>query len=268
MSPRTTGILGVHIWGQACDVLALADVARRHCLRLLFDAAHALGSTYGGVRLGRFGDAEIFSFHATKICNSFEGGMIATNDDGLAARCRRLRNFGFSDGGDVTGPGTNGKMSEINAAMGLTSLESWDDFALQNRRNFDCYREELSDITGIRILADRANGESNHQYVVVEIGEDSRIDRDTLLDVLRAEGVLARRYFWPGCHKIEPYRDREPNIGLDLPNTEAVACRVLSLPTGTAIGPAEIRTVAEIVRFAAERGREIVERRSYVEVGG
>ena len=123
VGPRTTGILGVHVWGNPCDVEALAEIAQRRGLELLYDAAHALGCAAGDCAIGNFGRAEVFSFHATKFVNAAEGGAIATNDDELARRVRRLRNFGLEDG-DIVDVGTNAKMSELSAAMGLTSLES------------------------------------------------------------------------------------------------------------------------------------------------
>src|SRR4030095_7100920 len=124
ITPRTTGIIGVHLWGRPCDVDGLAEVARRHNLALLFDAAHAFACTSGGRMIGSFGDAEVFSFHATKFFNTFEGGAITTNDDELASRMRLMKNFGFAGYDNVIYIGTNGKMSEVCAAMGLTSLEN------------------------------------------------------------------------------------------------------------------------------------------------
>src|SRR4051812_14469470 len=128
ITPRTTGIVGVHLWGRACDVEGIAEVARDRGLKLLFDAAHAFGCSQGGRMIGGFGDAEVFSFHATKFFNSFEGGAVVTNDDELASKIRLMTNFGFAGYDDVIYVGTNGKMSEMAAAMGLTGLESLDEF--------------------------------------------------------------------------------------------------------------------------------------------
>jgi dTDP-4-amino-4,6-dideoxygalactose transaminase len=119
ITPRTTGIMGVHLWGRPCAVNALQEIAGRRNLKLLYDAAHAFGCTDKGKMIGNFGDAEVFSFHATKFFNTFEGGAIATNDDELAARIRLMQNFGFAGFDNVVSMGTNGKMSEVSAAMGL-----------------------------------------------------------------------------------------------------------------------------------------------------
>ncbi|MBV9268734.1 MAG: aminotransferase class I/II-fold pyridoxal phosphate-dependent enzyme, partial [Acidobacteriaceae bacterium] len=126
ITPRTTGIIGVHVWGKVCDVESLCEIARRRKLALMFDASHALGCSWRGTMVGNFGSAEVFSFHATKFLNTFEGGAIATNDDELAAKIRLMKNFGFRGYDNVEYIGTNGKMTEISAAMGLTGLESLD----------------------------------------------------------------------------------------------------------------------------------------------
>ncbi len=252
ITPRTTGILGVHLWGRPCDVEALADIARRRRLKLLFDAAHAFGCSRGGRPVGGFGDAEVFSFHATKFLNSFEGGAVVTDDDDLAGRIRLMQNFGFADYDEVVYVGTNGKMTEVAAAMGLTSLESMDEFVAANRRNYRRYREELAGVPGISLMEYDESGPGNFQYIVLEVEE-----RDLLKDVLWAENVLARRYFYPGCHRMEPYCSSFPNAGLLLPCTERLTARVLTLPTGTAVSPEEIARVCDVIRLAVAHGPEL-----------
>jgi dTDP-4-amino-4,6-dideoxygalactose transaminase len=258
ITPRTTGIIGVHLWGRACDVAGLEEVARRRGLRVLYDAAHAFGCSHRGTMIGGFGTAEIFSFHATKFVNSFEGGAIATNDDDLAGRVRLMKNFGFAGYDDVVYPGTNGKMPEVCAAMALTSLESLDEFVAVNYRNYKLYERALAGITGVRLLSYDERERANYQYVVLEIDPDAvGTSRDRLLEVLHAENVLARRYFYPGCHRMEPYRSYFPNAGRNLPATERLAARVLTVPTGTAVGPEEIAVIGAIIRLAAAHGREL-----------
>src|SRR5581483_1946848 len=261
ITPRTTGIIGVHLWGRACDVKSLAALAERHNLKLIFDAAHAFGCTHEGLMIGNFGHAEVFSFHATKFLNSFEGGAVVTNDDDLAARIRLMKNFGFAGYDRVIHLGTNGKMSEISAAMGLTSLESAGEFISVNRRNYERYSEGLKDLPGVRLISYSAVEKGNYQYVVLEIDEAATgISRDDLLQVLHAENVIARRYFYPGCHRMEPYRSCFPHAGLMLPETELLVQRVLSLPTGTSVGPEDIALISRIVRLAITHGREVTER--------
>lgn len=258
ITPRTTGILGVHLWGRPCDVDALAGTARRHGLKLLFDSAHAFGCSYAGSMIGNFGDAEVFSFHATKFFNTFEGGAIVTNDDELAAKIRPMKNFGFTGYDEVSQLGVNGKMSEVSAAMGLTSLESLDEFVAVNRFNYERYREELADVPGVDLMAYDETERYNYQYIVLEIDETvTQLDRDELVRILWTENVIARRYFYPGCHRMEPYRSYYPDAGLLLPVTEALSRRLLTLPTGTAVGPDQITRICEIIRMLVGRGAEV-----------
>ena len=261
ITPRTTGIVGVHVWGQPCDIEALSQIARRRNLTLMFDAAHAFGCSYRGRMIGNFGIAEVFSFHATKFFNTFEGGAIATNDDDLAAKIRLMKNFGFHGYDNVEYIGTNGKMSEVCAAMGLTGLESLDEFVEHNRRNYRQYRRELAGLPGIRMLAWNESERCNYQYVVAEIEEElTEISGDELVRTLHAENILARRYFYPGCHRMEPYRSFFPHAGLMLPATERVAQRLLVLPTGTTIGEAEISGICAVIRLIAANGRALRQR--------
>jgi len=261
ITPRTTGIVGVHVWGRACDVDALAHIAEKRNLKLIFDAAHAFGCSYKGQMIGNFGDAEVFSFHATKFLNTFEGGAVVTNNNELAMKIRLMKNFGFADYDNVIYIGTNGKMNEVAAAMGLTSLESLEQFVATNHRNYWQYQQELADIPGVSLLTYDENERCNYQYIILEIDETTtQVSRDHLREILWAENVLVRRYFYPGCHRMEPYRSFFPHAGLLLPHTERLVTRVLSLPTGTAIGPDDIREICQIIRLAFMQGYEVRER--------
>lgn len=256
ITPHTTGIIGVHLWGRPCDVERLDAIAHSHGLTLLFDAAHAFGGSHRGRRIGTLGRAEVFSFHATKFVSTFEGGAVVTNDDELARRIRLMKNFGFAGYDDVVYVGTNGKMSEISAAMGLTSLESMGEFLDANRRNHRAYREGLARVPGLHLLESGDGG--NAQYVIVQVEPASLgMSRDDLQHVLWAENVLVRRYFYPGCHRMEPYRSLVPPEHWQLPVTERVAARVLSLPTGATVTVDDVRRVCELVWFAAGHASEI-----------
>jgi dTDP-4-amino-4,6-dideoxygalactose transaminase len=258
LTPRTTGIIGTHLWGRACAIDSLSEIAQRHDLKLLFDAAHALGCSHLGKMIGGFGDAEVFSFHATKLANSFEGGAVMTNDDGLAERMRLMRNFGFAGLDTVIYIGTNGKMNEVSAAMGLTSLESFDRFVEANRRNYLGYGEGLDGIPGTKLVGYDEQEKNNYQYVILEIDAgQTTITRDQLMEILHAENVRARRYFYPGCHRMEPYRSYFPNAGLLLPETDLLVQRVLSLPTGTALDLVGVNAICAIIRFVLKNAEEI-----------
>lgn len=261
ITPRTTGIIGVHLWGRPCNVEALSDISLRHGLRLLFDAAHAFGCSHRGQMVGSLGDAEVFSFHATKIVNSFEGGAVLTNNDELAAKIRLMRNFGFTYYDKVDYVGTNGKMTEVCAAMGLTSLDSMEDFIAANHRNYKQYQKELQDIPGIELLLYDDDEKCNYQYIVLEVDDSLTIlSRDQFVDLLFAENVLARRYFYPGCHRMEPYRSYFPHARLLLPETERLVNRTLSLPTGSAVSVKDIGHICQIIRVVIQHAEELKDR--------
>ena len=250
ITPRTSGIIGVHVWGRPCAIEDLAGIAARRNLKLTFDAAHAFACSHEGRMIGSFGEAEVFSFHATKLINTFEGGAIVTDNDSLAEKLRLMQNFGFAGYDRVIYIGTNGKMSEVCAAMGLTNLDSLDEVIKCNRANYEAYQRQLAGIPGMRLLAYDKRHSSNYQYVVVTVGDDSLLTRDELVEVLHAENVMARRYFFPGVHRMEPYKSYFPHAHLLLPVTEQVCRQVLILPTGTAVSEAEIARVCEVIRTA------------------
>ena len=258
ITPRTTAIIPVHVFGRPCDIEALRGIASERRLKLLFDSAHAFGCSYRGQMLGRFGEAEVLSFHATKVINSMEGGAVVTNNGELARRIRLMKNFGFTHYDQTDEIGINGKMTEVSAAMGLTSFEAMPEIIEINQRNLGAYREGLGALPGISVIEYEPPERHNYHYVVIEIDpETAQLDRDELMAVLHAENVLARRYFWPGCHRMEPYRSLYSETYLSLPQTERVAARLLTLPTGQTITPEIIRVVCNIIRVAFENAQEV-----------
>lgn len=250
VTPRTSGIIGVHVWGRPCAIEELTAIARQRNLRLVFDAAHAFACSSGERMIGSFGAAEVFSFHATKIMNTFEGGAIVTNDDDLAEKLRLMQNFGFKGYDRVIYLGINGKMSEVSAAMGLTNLENLEDVIACNRANYRAYEEQLAGISGIGLLPADNGHRSNYQYVVTIVSDDAALTRDELVEVLHAENVIARRYFHPGVHRMEPYRSYFPHAHLLLPVTEKLCREVLVLPTGTAVNAQDIARLCGIIKAA------------------
>lgn len=252
ITPRTTGIIGVHLWGRAAPVDTLQQIADEHGLKLMYDAAHAFGCSHGGKMIGNFGACEVLSFHATKFFNTFEGGAVLTNDDALAEKMRLMRNFGFAGLDNVIHPGTNGKMIEIAAAMGLVNLDAIDSVIEANRNNHHTYRQQLAGLPGIRLLAFDETERNNYQYVVMEVGTECTVSRDRIIEALHAENILARKYFWPGCHNMKPYRELYPHAGLMLPNTQQVANRVVVLPTGTTMRKEMVETVVAVIRTIVE----------------
>ena len=253
ITPRTTGIIGVHLWGRGAPVDELQDIAQENNLALMFDAAHAFGCSYKGKMIGHFGRCEILSFHATKCFNTFEGGAVLTNDDDLAQTVQLMRNFGFTGYDKVIHPGTNGKMPEVSAAMGLVNLDIIDDIIATNRTNYQAYRRGLENASGVTIFPYDETDRNNYQYIVMELTEDCPISRNDIIAILHAENILARKYFWPGCHNMSPYKELFPHAKFLLPNTELVAERTIVLPTGMTIGEAEIDVITSIIRFITTR---------------
>jgi dTDP-4-amino-4,6-dideoxygalactose transaminase len=250
ITPRTTGIIGVHLWGRPCAIDELSTLAARRKLKLMFDAAHAFGSTYGKRMIGSFGEAEVFSFHATKIMHTFEGGAIVTNNDELAQKLRLMQNFGFAGYDNVVYLGINGKMSEVSAAMGLTSLENLDRVIAGNRANYRDYARHLAGLPGVRLFPYEPRHRTNYQYVVALVDEDAPLARDELVEVLHAENVMARRYFYPGVHRMEPYRSMAPDVRRHVPRTEQVCREVLVLPTGNSVTRKHIVRICAVLRTA------------------
>ena len=251
ITPRTTGIIGVHLWGRGAPVDELQAVADEHELSLMFDAAHAFGCTYGGRKIGGFGACEVLSFHATKFFNSFEGGAVLTNDDALAGKMRLMRNFGFSGLDNVIHPGTNGKLNEVCAAMGLVNFESVENVMQANRRNYKQYRDGLSGVDSYRLLEFSEQERNNYQYIVLEVQPDCPMTRDDIVAALHTENIRARKYFWPGCHRMQPYRDLYPHAGLMLPHTIDVARRVIVMPTGAAMSADKVEVITSVLRLLA-----------------
>jgi dTDP-4-amino-4,6-dideoxygalactose transaminase len=251
ITPRTSGIIGVHVWGRPAPVAALQSLADEHGLELMFDAAHAFGCRLGDRKIGSFGRCEVLSFHATKVFNTFEGGAIVTNDDELAETMRLMRNFGFAGYDNVVHPGTNGKMPEVNAAMGLVNLDSLQQFIESNKAGYAAYAAALDGVPGIGLIDYDPATEPNFQYVVIEVGAECRASRDEIIRALHAENILARKYFWPGCHGMRPYRDLFPHARLMLPHTESVAGRVVVLPNGAAVSDNVVSVVTDVIRILA-----------------
>lgn len=248
ITPKTTAILGVHLYSRPCDIEALQAVADKHGLKLLFDAAHAFACSHKGTMIGNFGNCEVLSFHATKFFNTFEGGAITTNDDALAEKIRLMQNFGFNGMDSVVYIGTNGKMSEICAAMGLTNLEEIDTFLKINHRNYEAYKNELSGVDGLKLIQFNEDEKCNRQYIVIEVGESYPLSRNELMEKLHTNDIRARRYFWPGCHRMEPYRSLQPDAAAGLPVTEEISSRILVLPTGSSVNPQTAEHIVEICK--------------------
>jgi dTDP-4-amino-4,6-dideoxygalactose transaminase len=252
ITEKTSAIVGVHLWGEVCDVDRLESLCRKRGLRLIFDAAHAFGCDRSGKKVGNFGDAETFSFHGTKFFSTFEGGAIATNNKELAAELKRLRNFGFAGADNVVALGTNARLSEIAAAAGLVNLSSVGELMDLNRAKHRRYAELGGDIPGLSFYELNGTDRRNYQYVVAEVDEAAfGLSRDQVVTILQAEGVLVRRYFFPGLHRMEPYRSEQPDT--KLPVTERLCERVIVLPASNAVTMPDVDAVTSLLRRIQRR---------------
>jgi dTDP-4-amino-4,6-dideoxygalactose transaminase len=241
ITPKTSAVVGVHLWGNACDVEGLQDVADEHSVKLIFDAAQAIGTRRNANFVGGFGDAEVFSLHATKIINSIEGGIIATNYADLADQCRLMRNFGFWGADNVVSAGINGKMSELYAIFGLEGLRGFDDARRDALIRHNRYKRNLASIEPVT-LYEHDQG-SNYHYVVALV--DGAYSRDNLIAHLNDKGILARRYYEPGIHLSMPYRKHSNKS--DLIKTRSLLSKVLVLPSGGDLSVEEIDFICDTV---------------------
>lgn len=258
MGPNIGAVVATHVWGSPCDIDALQALCDRAGVPLLFDAAHAFGGRYKGQRLGRFGTAEVFSLHATKAFHACEGGLVTTRDAALADRLRLTRNFGFSGADRVDCAGVNAKMSELHAATGLCNLDAFEQTRTAARGVHDTYARALDGVPGLALKRPPAGEDNNHHYVVAEIDAAAfGMTRDLLCDLLTAENVYARRYFFPGGHRSPPHLARTQATGLTLPRTDALCASVLVLPGGGAGTVDDAKQISALIRFAATHARAI-----------
>lgn len=249
ISSRTRCILPVNVYGNVCDISRLKEIADKHKLALIYDSAHALGVKTGGLAVGGFGDAEVFSLHATKFISGFEGGLITTRSPELAASLKMARNFGFVDYDAVESMGTNAKLSEIQAAMALTNLECMPEIIAHNRQIFDIYKQALQ--PPLYLIEPSPAEESNFQYVPVRC---PAAFRDAIVKSLMADGILARRYFFPGVHRMKAYQ----HMQVVLPQTDILANSVICLPTGRAISTDDAQLIASAANVAAAAAQKSI----------
>ena len=247
ITPWTTAILAVHVFGHPCNVHALADIARRYNLRLIYDAAHAFGVRVGNKSLAHFGDMSMFSFHATKLYHSLEGGMLTFQDSGLKSILDYLKNFGFKNEVEVVMPGTNAKMNEMQALMGSMILDYLDELIEKRRKITEIYRERLSNISGIKLLPSLpADVKYNHAYMPIEVNEkEFGISRDKLYEELKKYNIYTRRYFYPLICDYSCYR----SVSVKDPLTVArkVASRILILPIYSDLSSDDVQQICDII---------------------
>jgi dTDP-4-amino-4,6-dideoxygalactose transaminase len=247
ITPQTTAIMPVHCYGHTCDVEAIQKIADNYNLKVIYDAAHAFGVQDAGGSILRHGDLSVLSFHATKVFNTFEGGAIVCPDAKTKLRLDQLKNFGFVDEVTVVAPGINGKMSELNAAIGLLQLKHIDQ-AIARRKEIDAdYRELLKDVTGIRCLRDASEKAANYAYFPILVESEYPISRDDLYQALKDQNIYARRYFYPLISDFPMYRGMPTARRENLPVATDAAFKVLCLPIYPALTQNDQLYIANLI---------------------
>lgn len=255
VTDKTSAIIATHLWGRGCCVSELDKIAKEHKIKLIFDSAHAFGNKIEQKKIGGFGNAEVFSFHATKAFHTFEGGAISTNDSNLAQTLEKIRNFGFTAYDEVSMVGTNAKMPEICAAVGLANFEVIDSIFHRNQLIYDKYKENLNRIKGISIENYNHLTQFNYQYVVATVDSDLiGLNRDQIIDILHHENIIARKYFFPGNHNMLPYSSLFPEAGFNLPVTSKISQIVMLLPSGASITENSVNKICSLLRIIVNQG--------------
>lgn len=251
ITPRTRAILAVHCYGVPCDVEAIEAIARRHNLKVIYDAAHAFAVDYKGQSLLRHGDLSVLSFHATKVFNTFEGGAIISPDAQTKRYVDQLKNFGFVNETTVVAAGINGKMSEVNAAFGLLQLKHVGE-ALARRRQIESrYRDALGKVPGIGLQAVPSDTVTNASYFPVFVQPDYPLSRDALYEAMRKQGVFGRRYFYPLISDMPMYRHLPSAGPRKLPVARKTADSVICLPIYPAMKDDDVDRVVHLISAGA-----------------
>ena len=253
ITPKTVAIMGVHVFGNPCNIDALQQLADKHKISLIFDAAHAFGSTYQGTRIGGFGAAETFSTHATKTLISVEGGLVSTHNPALIEFLKKGRNFGLYTAYDSEFIGTNAKLSELHAIVGLDSLAHIDESVAKKRHIVSLYKKQLKEVAGIHFQ--REQQDSQNAYFFFSILVEAKkfgMTRDQLADELEKHGVMVRKYFFKPLHQHKAYSAWN---NVSLPNTEWIADNILCLPTHTSLSDDDVEYVCEKIRLLQTQSR-------------
>ncbi|MBR1617244.1 DegT/DnrJ/EryC1/StrS family aminotransferase [bacterium] len=225
ITPKTSAILGVHVYGFPCNVEKIEKIAKKHNLKVIYDAAHAFCSEIDNKGIGNFGDITMFSFHATKLFNSVEGGALTYNDPNLASKIYSLRNFGIKNESQVEYVGINGKMNEFCAAFGLLNLEKFQKERLLRKKIKEFYDSKISQIKGIRIPKMPSNVQNSYQYYPIIIEDEYELSRDELYEKFKQNDIFTRKYFYPACVDYDCY---EKTGSFDV--LDDIKNRVLCLP--------------------------------------
>ena len=230
ITPNTSAILGVHVYGFPCDVEKIDAIAKKHNLKVIYDAAHAFSTEVDGKSIGTYGDITMYSFHATKLYNSVEGGCLTYNNPELVRKIYNLRNFGIRSEELVEEVGINGKMNEIQAAIGLLNLELFEKEQEKRAKVKALYDAGLKDVKGIRLPQMPSNTTNSYQYYPIVIEDDYPLSRNEVYEKFKELNILTRKYFYPACHDYECYKNDLAVKLADLSVVDDLKNRVLCLP--------------------------------------
>lgn len=245
ITDKTVAILPVHVYGNLCDVEAIQTIANKHGLKVIYDAAHAFGVSQKGINAANFGDASMFSFHATKVFNTIEGGAVTFRDD-LVQKMNDLKNFGIRGPEQVAYVGGNAKMSEFQAAMGICNLRYVDSEIAKRKAVVEHYRSCLSGVQGIRLCDDQPDVKHNYSYFPV-VFDGYKYDRNEVFEKLAENNIVARKYFYPLTNSVECYADL-PTAGAEkTPVAKYIAERVLTLPLYADLALEDVDRICEII---------------------
>ena len=248
ITPRTTAILPVHVYGKPCDTEAIQAIADKYGLKVIYDAAHAFGVEVNGESLLNAGDMSTLSFHATKVFNTIEGGAMVMHDEKTKQRIDYLKNFGFANEVEVVGPGINSKMDEIRSAYGLLNLKQVDAAIAARQKVAVAYREALRNVDGISFWDDMPGVRHNYSYFPIFVdAEKYGMTRDELYMKMKDQGVWGRRYFYPLISEFSTYRGLESSRPENLPNAHMMADTVICLPMHHALTEAEIDKIIMVI---------------------
>jgi len=251
ITPQTTAILPVHVYGSPCKVERFQEIADTYGLKLIYDAAHAFGVKYKGQSVCNFGDLSILSFHATKVFNTMEGGAIICHDIAVKKRIDYLKNFGFADETTIVAPGINSKMNEMQAALGLLQLKHFDENIRQRKLISDIYCSELQNVKGISFLPEEQNTISNFAYFPIFVDEKEYGEtRDHLYERMKQNNIYGRRYFYPLISNFSMYRELPSAKPSNLPVAKKVAEQVICLPIYPGLSETDTFHVCHIIKFA------------------
>ncbi len=252
ITPQTTAIMPVHVYGNPCDVDAIERIAENYNLKVIYDAAHAFGCTYNNRSLCSFGDLSVVSFHATKVFNTFEGGAIICKDAKTKAHIDHLKNFGFVDETIVVAAGINGKMSEFNAALGLVQLNHIQRYIAKRQQLAQTYCRMLEGIKGLSFVNFPPDHESNYSYFPILVGPDFPLSRDLLYTKLKEMGINGRRYFYPLISEFPMYRGLVSANPANLSQARQIADSVICLPIHPDLRVEDVARVVQSIKAAIQ----------------